>query len=93
VGHGATVGTGDNNVLSGSVLPSTRDNKFASKERGHEPGNNEAVGAAVFGTCRVVTSAGGGTAAGTRCLADGAFVLALSGNNNAVAASAGQPDG
>jgi hypothetical protein len=28
-----------------------------------------------------------------RCLADGAFILALSGNNKAVAASTGQPDG
>jgi hypothetical protein len=92
-GRGATVGTGDDNVLSSGVLPSASNDKFASKERGHEPGNNEAAGAAVFGMRQVVASAGGGTAASTRCSADGAFVLALSGNNNAVAASAGQPDG
>jgi hypothetical protein len=66
---------------------------FASKERGREPNDDEAAGAAVFGMCRVVALAGGGTAAGTRRLADGAFVLALLGNNNAVAASASQPYG
>jgi hypothetical protein len=93
VGHGATIGTGDDDISSGGVLPSMSDDKFASKERGHEPGNNKAAGAAVFGTRQVVASAGGGTAASTRRLADGAFVLAPSGNNNSVAASAGQPDG
>ncbi len=41
----------------------------------------------------MVALAGGGAAAGTRRLADGAFVLALSGDNNAVSASASQPDG
>jgi len=41
----------------------------------------------------VVALAGGGTATGMRCLADGAFILALSGNNKVVAAYAGQPDG
>jgi hypothetical protein len=75
------------------MLPSASNNEFASKERGHKLGDNKAAGAAVFGTRQVVASAGGGTAAVTRRLADGAFVLALSGNNNAVAASAGQPDG
>jgi hypothetical protein len=93
VGHSATAGTGDDDISSGGVLPSASNDKFASKERGHKPGNNEAAGAAVFGMRQVVASARGGTAASTRRLADGAFVLALLGNNNAVAASASQPDG
>jgi hypothetical protein len=90
-GRGATVGTRDNNVSSGGVLPSASNDKFASKERGHEPGDNEAARAAVFGMRRVVASAGGGTAAVTRGSTDGTFV-ALLGDNNVVAASAGQPD-
>jgi hypothetical protein len=81
-GHGATIGTGDDDVSSGGVLPSASDDKFASKERGHGSGNNEAAGAAVFMMRRVVALAGGGTAAGTRCSADGAFILAFLGYNN-----------
>jgi hypothetical protein len=92
-GLGTTVRTGDDDGSSGGVLPSVSNNKFASKERGHKPGNKEAAGAMVFGTHRVVASAGGGTAAGTRRLADGVFVLALSCYNNTVSASASQPDG
>jgi hypothetical protein len=92
-GRGATVGTRDDDILSGGVLPSASDDKFASKERGHEPGNDEAAGAVVFGMRGVVALAGGGTAAGMRRSADGVFVLALSGDNNAVAASASRPDG
>jgi hypothetical protein len=61
-GRGATVRTRDNKVLSGGMLPSASNDKFASKERGHKPGNNEAAGAAVFGTHQVVASGGGGTA-------------------------------
>jgi hypothetical protein len=49
-GHGATVRTGDDNVSSSGVLPSASNNEFTSKERGHEPGNNKAAGATVFGT-------------------------------------------
>jgi hypothetical protein len=75
------------------VLPIASVDAFASKERGHNPDDNEAVGAAAFGMRQVAASAGGGPAAGTRRLADGVFVLALSGNNNAVAASEGQLDG
>jgi hypothetical protein len=86
-GRGTTVGTGDDDVLSGGVLPSASNDKFASKERGHKPDDDEAAGAAVFRMRQVVASARGGTAAGTRRSADGAFVLALSGNNNRVSAS------
>jgi hypothetical protein len=92
-GREVTVGTADDDILSGGVLPIASVDAFASKERGHNPNDNEAAGAGAFGMCRVAASAGGGPAAGTRRLADGVFVLALSGNNNAVAASTGQPDG
>jgi hypothetical protein len=67
--------------------------KFASKERGHKPNDNKAAGAAVFRMHQVAASAGGGPAAGARDPADGVFVWAVLGNNNAVAASARQPDG
>jgi hypothetical protein len=92
-GRDVTVGTANNDILSGSVLSIGSINVFASKERGHNPNDNEAAGAAAFGMCRVVASAGGGPAASARHSADGLFVLALSGNNNAVASSAEQPDG
>ncbi len=92
-GRDVTVGTANNDISSGGVLPIASVDAFASKERGHNPDDNEAVGAAAFGMRQVAASAGGGPAAGTRRLADGVFVLALSGNNNAVAASEGQLDG
>jgi hypothetical protein len=92
-GRDVTVGTVDDDILSSGVLPITSVDAFASKERGHNPDDNKAVGAAAFGMRKVAASAGDGPAAGTRCSADGVFVLALSGNNNVVAASMGQPDG
>ncbi len=92
-GWDVTVSTANNDILSGGVLPIARVDAFASKERGHNPDDNKAAGAAAFGMRRVVALAGNGPAAGTRCLADGLFILALSGNNNAVAAYAGQLDG
>jgi hypothetical protein len=92
-GRDVTVGTADNDISSGGVLPIASIDAFASKERGYNPDDNKAAGAAAFGMLRVAASAGGRPAAGTRCLADSVFILALSGNNNAVAASAGQPDG
>jgi hypothetical protein len=92
-GRDFTVGTTDYDNLSGGMLPIMCIDAFASKERGHNPNDNEAAGAAAFGMRRVVALAGDRPAAGTRCLADGLFDLALSGNNNTVAASAGQLDG
>jgi hypothetical protein len=92
-GWEVTVGTADDDILSGGVLPIASVDTFASKERGHNPNDNKAAEAAAFGMRQVAASAGGRPAAGTRRLADGVFVLILSGNNNAVAASAGQPDG
>jgi hypothetical protein len=93
-GWDVTVGTADDDKSSmGVLLPIASVDTFASKERGHNPNDNKAAGAAAFGMRRVAASAGGRPAAGTRRLANGVFVLALSGNNNAVAASAGQPDG
>jgi hypothetical protein len=89
-GCGATVGTRDDNVSSGGMLPIARDIKFASKERGHKPNDDKAVGAVVFGMCQVVALARGGTATGTRHSADGAFVLAPSGDDKAIAATARQ---
>ncbi len=74
--------------MSGGVLPIASNDKFASKERGHEPNDAKVVGAAACGTRQVAASARGGPAAGTRHLAKGVFVLALLGNKNAVAASA-----
>ncbi len=70
------------------MLPIASNNKFASKERGHEPKDVKVAGAVACGTHQVAASAGGGPAAGTRHLAKGVFVLALSGNKNTVAASA-----
>ena len=92
-GREVTVGTADDDILSGGVLPIVSIDAFASKERGHNPNDNKAAGAVGFGMHRVVALAGDGPATGTRRSADGVFVLALSGNNNAVAASAGQLDG
>jgi hypothetical protein len=42
-GHGANVGTINNNVSSGRVLPIASNDKFESKERGHEPDNDNAA--------------------------------------------------
>ncbi len=92
-GRDVTVGTANDDISSGGVLLIASVDEFARKERGHNPDDNEAVGAAAFRMLRVAASAGGGPAASTRCLADGVFILALSGNNYAVAASAGQLDG
>ncbi len=92
-GRDVTVGTANDDILSGGVLPIASVDAFVSKERGHNPDGNKAAGAAAIGMRRVVASAGDGPAAGTRRSADGVFVLALSGNNNAVADSAGPPDG
>ncbi len=92
-GRDVTDGTTDDDILSGGVLPIASVDAFASKERGHNPDDNEAAEAAAFGMRQVAALVGGRPAAGTRCLADGVFVLALSGNNNAVVASAGQLDG
>ncbi len=92
-GWDVTVGTANDDISSGSMLPIASIDAFASKERGHNPDDNEAAGAAAFKMCRVAASARGRPAADTRRSADGVFVLALSGNNNAVAASVGQLDG
>jgi hypothetical protein len=64
------------------------DDEFVSKERGHEPDDNKAAGAAAFRMRQMAASARGGPAASARCSADGVFVRAVSGNDNAVAASA-----
>ncbi len=93
IGCGTTIKTGDDDILSGGVLPRSSNDKFASKEWGHKFDDDKVAEAAVLETRQVVASAGGGTAADTRCMADSAFVLALLGNNNAVAAFASQPDG
>jgi hypothetical protein len=87
-GRGATVGTADDDILSGGVLPITSDDKFASKEEGPRTQQGWKVGAAAFGMRQVAASAGGGPATGMRCSADSVFARALSDNNNAVAASA-----
>ncbi len=92
-GRDVTVGTADDDISSSGVLPIASVDAFASKERGHNPDDNKAAGAVAFKMHQVVASAGDRPAAGTRCSADSMFVLALSGNNNVVAASAGQPDG
>jgi hypothetical protein len=91
--HGATAGTVDDDISSSCVLPIASDDEFASKERGYESDDDKAAGAAAFRTRQVAALARGGPAAGTRCSADSVFVWAISGNNNAVAASARQPDG
>jgi hypothetical protein len=78
-GHGATAGTVDDDILSSGALPTTSNNEFASKKRGHEPNDNKAAGAATFRTRQVATLAGGGPAASARCSADSVFVLANSG--------------
>ncbi len=91
-GREVTVGTTNDDISSGGVLLIASVDTFASKERGHNPDDNEAAGAAAFRMLRVAASVGGRPAAGTRRLADGVVILALSGNNYAVAASAGQPD-
>ncbi len=91
-GRDVTVGTANDDISSGSVLLIASVDAFASKERGHNPDDNKAAGAPAFRMLQVATSAGGGPAAGTRCLADGMFILALSGNNYMVAASEGQLD-
>ncbi len=87
-GQDVTVGPADDDISSGGVLLIATVDAFASKERGHNPDDNEAAGVAAFRMLRVAASAGGGPAAGTRRLADGVVILALSGNNYAVAASA-----
>jgi hypothetical protein len=87
-GPSATVGTVDDDISSGGMLPIASNDEFASKERGCKPNDNEAAGAAAFRTRQVAELAGGGPAAGARCSADGVFVRAISGNDNAVAASA-----
>jgi hypothetical protein len=92
-GRGATAGTVDDDISSGGVLPIMSNDKFASKERGHEPDDNKAAGAAAFRTREVAALSGGEPAAGARRSADGVFVWAVSGNNNMVAASARQLDG
>ncbi len=91
-GQDITVGTTNDDISSGGVLLIASVDAFASKERGHNPNDNEAAGAAAFRMLRVAASAGGKPATNTRRLADGMFILALSGNNYAVAASVGQPD-
>jgi hypothetical protein len=91
-GRGATARTIDDDISSGGMLPIASNDKFVSKERGHEPNDDKAVEAAAFRTCQVAASAGGGPAASTRCSADGVFVRAVLGNDNAVAASARRPD-
>jgi hypothetical protein len=70
------------------MLPIASNNKFASKERGHEPNNVKVAGAAAFRMHPVAALAGAGPAAGTRHSAEGVFLLALLGNKNAVATSA-----
>jgi hypothetical protein len=45
-GHGATAGTVDDDISSGGVLPIASNSKFASKERGYNPADDKAVGAA-----------------------------------------------
>ncbi len=92
-GQDVTVGTADDDISSDGMLLIASIDAFASKERGHNPDDNKAAGAAAFRMLRVAALAGGGPAAGTRRLADGVFILALSGNNYAVAASVGQLDG
>ncbi len=92
-GHGATAGTVDDDISSSGALPIASNDEFASKERGHEPDDDEAARAAAFRMHQVAASAGGGPAAGAGCSAGGLFVRAVSGNNNAVAASARRPDG
>jgi hypothetical protein len=87
-GCGATARTIDDDISSGGVLPIASEDEFASKERGHEPDDNKAAGAAAFRMCQVAASARGGLAAGARHSADGVFIRAILGNNNAVAASA-----
>ncbi len=87
-GRGATARTIDNDILSGGVLPIVSNDRFASKERGHEPDDDEAVVAAAFRMRQVAALARGGLAASARHSADGVFVRAISGNDNAVAASA-----
>ncbi len=74
--------------MSGGVRPIASDDKFASKERGQELNDIKVMGAAACGTRQVAALAGGRPAAGTRHSAKGMFVLALSGNENGVAASA-----
>jgi hypothetical protein len=91
-GQDVTVGTANDDISSDGVLLIASIDAFASKERGRNPNDNEAAGAAAFRMLQVAASAGGGPASGTRCLADGVFIRALSGNNYAVGASAGQPD-
>jgi hypothetical protein len=74
------------------VLPIVSNYKFASKERGYKPNNVKVAGAAACGMRRVAASAGGTPAAGTRHSAKDVFVLALSGNEIMVAASADLPE-
>jgi hypothetical protein len=92
-GCDTTTGTVDDDISSSGVLPIASNDEFASKERGHEPDYDEVAGAAAFRMRQVAASAGGGLAAGARCLADGMFIRAILGNDNAVAASARRPDG
>jgi hypothetical protein len=48
-GWDVTVGTADDDILSGGMLPIASVDAFASKERDHNPDDNEAAGAAAFG--------------------------------------------
>ena len=47
-GRDVTVGTADDDISSGGVLLIASADTFASKERGHNPDDNKAVGAAAF---------------------------------------------
>ncbi len=78
--------------MSGGVLPIVSNYKFASKERGCKLNNVKVAGAAACGMRRVAASARGTPAAGTRHSAQDVFVLALSGNEIMVAASADLPE-
>jgi hypothetical protein len=92
-GRGATARTIDDDISSSGVLPIASDDEFASKERGHKPDVNKAAGAAAFSMRQVAELAVGELVAGARCSADSMFIQAISANDNAVAASARQPDG
>ncbi len=77
----------NDDVSSGGVLPIASNNEFASEERGHDLDEDKASGAMAFRMHQVAALAIGGLAASTRLSADNVFIRALSGNDNAVAAS------
>jgi hypothetical protein len=58
-GCNATAGTVDDDISSGGVLPIASNDKFASKEIGHEPNDDEVAGAAAFRMRQVAASAKG----------------------------------